>query len=38
VGAALIPRAAIKNHERSWIPELARRFVSLVQDAREQRG
>ena len=36
VGAALIPRQAIKQHEREWIPELARRFVNLVQNAREQ--
>lgn len=36
VGAALIPRQAIKQNEREWIPELARRFVNLVQNAREQ--
>jgi hypothetical protein len=34
----LIPRAAITQHEREWIPELTRRFVNVVKDAREQRG
>jgi 2-dehydro-3-deoxyphosphogluconate aldolase/(4S)-4-hydroxy-2-oxoglutarate aldolase len=38
VGARLIPRAAITQHEREWIPELTRRFVNVVKDAREQVG
>jgi 2-dehydro-3-deoxyphosphogluconate aldolase / (4S)-4-hydroxy-2-oxoglutarate aldolase len=38
VGARLMPRAAITRHEREWIPELTRRFVNVVKDAREQRG
>ena len=38
VGARLIPRAAITRHEREWIPELTRRFVHVVKDAREQRA
>jgi 2-dehydro-3-deoxyphosphogluconate aldolase/(4S)-4-hydroxy-2-oxoglutarate aldolase len=34
VGTALIPRAAITQHEREWIPELARRFANAVKNAR----
>src|ERR1700722_3687992 len=37
VGARLIPRPAITQHEREWIPELTRRFVNVVKDARMAR-
>ena len=30
-------RFGTQPHEREWIPELARRFVNLVQNARERR-
>jgi 2-dehydro-3-deoxyphosphogluconate aldolase/(4S)-4-hydroxy-2-oxoglutarate aldolase len=35
VGAALIPREAFNQHERDWIPELARRFTDFVTEARK---
>lgn len=38
VGADLIPLQAIRERQRGWIPELARRFVHLVQDGREERS
>jgi 2-dehydro-3-deoxyphosphogluconate aldolase/(4S)-4-hydroxy-2-oxoglutarate aldolase len=37
VGTELVPHEAIRQREREWIPELARRFVGLVQQAREER-
>lgn len=36
VGGDLIPRKAIKMREAHWIRELARRFLSLVKEARAQ--
>jgi 2-dehydro-3-deoxyphosphogluconate aldolase/(4S)-4-hydroxy-2-oxoglutarate aldolase len=36
VGAELIPRRAIEQRQVEWIRELARRFLSLVADARSQ--
>ena len=36
VGGELIPHKAIERRERNWIRELARRFMSLVAEARQQ--
>ena len=36
IGGDLIPRKAIKMKESHWIRELARRFLSLVKEARDQ--
>jgi 2-dehydro-3-deoxyphosphogluconate aldolase/(4S)-4-hydroxy-2-oxoglutarate aldolase len=38
IGQSLIQPQAIHNRERSWIRELARRFLRIVQDARAQRA
>jgi 2-dehydro-3-deoxyphosphogluconate aldolase / (4S)-4-hydroxy-2-oxoglutarate aldolase len=35
VGGELIPHKAIERRERNWIRELARRFMSLVAEARQ---
>ena len=35
VGTALIPAEAVRERQRDWILELARRFLRLVSDARE---
>jgi 2-dehydro-3-deoxyphosphogluconate aldolase/(4S)-4-hydroxy-2-oxoglutarate aldolase len=36
IGAALIPAKAIRHRRPDWIAELARRFLILVHEAREQ--
>jgi len=36
VGGELIPHKAIERRERNWIRELARRFMGLVAEARQQ--
>jgi 2-dehydro-3-deoxyphosphogluconate aldolase / (4S)-4-hydroxy-2-oxoglutarate aldolase len=36
VGGELIPQKAIERRERNWIRELARRFMGLVAEARQQ--
>jgi 2-dehydro-3-deoxyphosphogluconate aldolase/(4S)-4-hydroxy-2-oxoglutarate aldolase len=36
VGGELIPHKAIERRERNWIHELARRFMSLVAEARQK--
>ncbi len=36
VGGELIPHRAIEHRERNWIRELARRFMGLVAEARQQ--
>jgi 2-dehydro-3-deoxyphosphogluconate aldolase/(4S)-4-hydroxy-2-oxoglutarate aldolase len=36
VGADLIPRKAIAEHQIEWITELTRRFLSLVKEARAE--
>jgi 2-dehydro-3-deoxyphosphogluconate aldolase/(4S)-4-hydroxy-2-oxoglutarate aldolase len=38
VGKELIPRRAVQERQVDWIAELARRFVSLVADARNLRA
>jgi 2-dehydro-3-deoxyphosphogluconate aldolase / (4S)-4-hydroxy-2-oxoglutarate aldolase len=38
VGAELIPKKAVELRQRDWITELARRFVSLVKEARGLHG
>jgi 2-dehydro-3-deoxyphosphogluconate aldolase/(4S)-4-hydroxy-2-oxoglutarate aldolase len=38
VGKELIPRRAVQQRQVDWIAELARRFVSLVGDARNLRA
>jgi 2-dehydro-3-deoxyphosphogluconate aldolase/(4S)-4-hydroxy-2-oxoglutarate aldolase len=37
VGAALLPQKAIRQRQADWIAELARRFLSIVREAREAR-
>jgi 2-dehydro-3-deoxyphosphogluconate aldolase/(4S)-4-hydroxy-2-oxoglutarate aldolase len=37
VGAALVPKKAIQQRQPDWIIELARRFLSLVHEARERK-
>jgi 2-dehydro-3-deoxyphosphogluconate aldolase/(4S)-4-hydroxy-2-oxoglutarate aldolase len=37
VGAALVPKRAIQQRQPDWITELARRFLSLVREARERK-
>jgi len=34
IGSELMPRQALKNRQEQWIYELARRFISAVQNAR----
>jgi 2-dehydro-3-deoxyphosphogluconate aldolase/(4S)-4-hydroxy-2-oxoglutarate aldolase len=34
VGGELIPRAAVQQRQPDWIPELARRFLTIVREAR----
>ncbi len=36
IGAELLPLEALQLREETWIHELARRFTSMVQDARAQ--
>ena len=38
IGKSLIPRQAIHLRQAHWIHELARRYVSMVKDAREQKA
>ncbi len=38
VGGELIPHKAIERRERNWIRELARRFMGLVAEARQQQA
>ncbi|HXP87376.1 MAG TPA: bifunctional 4-hydroxy-2-oxoglutarate aldolase/2-dehydro-3-deoxy-phosphogluconate aldolase [Bryobacteraceae bacterium] len=38
IGTHLVQPQAIKNRERDWIRELARRYVRMVQEARGQRN
>jgi len=38
VGAELIPHEAIQRRQEHWIGELARRFLSMVKEARTQRA
>jgi 2-dehydro-3-deoxyphosphogluconate aldolase/(4S)-4-hydroxy-2-oxoglutarate aldolase len=36
IGSELIPREAIQRRQEHWIGELARRFLAMVKEAREQ--
>jgi 2-dehydro-3-deoxyphosphogluconate aldolase/(4S)-4-hydroxy-2-oxoglutarate aldolase len=36
IGSELIPREALRFRQESWIQELARRFITIVRDARAQ--
>lgn len=36
IGGDLIPRKAIRMREAHWVHELARRFISILKEAREQ--
>jgi 2-dehydro-3-deoxyphosphogluconate aldolase/(4S)-4-hydroxy-2-oxoglutarate aldolase len=36
VGRELIPKKAVQHRDRQWIAELARRFLSIIQEARGQ--
>jgi len=36
VGGELIPHKAIERRERNWIRELARRFMGVLAEARQQ--
>jgi 2-dehydro-3-deoxyphosphogluconate aldolase/(4S)-4-hydroxy-2-oxoglutarate aldolase len=36
IGGELIPRAAVQQRQSEWIPELTRRFVAIVKEARRQ--
>jgi 2-dehydro-3-deoxyphosphogluconate aldolase / (4S)-4-hydroxy-2-oxoglutarate aldolase len=36
IGSELIPHEAIRRRQEHWIGELARRFLAMVKDAREQ--
>ncbi len=36
VGRELIPKEAVQQRDRHWIAELARRFLSIIQEARGQ--
>jgi 2-dehydro-3-deoxyphosphogluconate aldolase/(4S)-4-hydroxy-2-oxoglutarate aldolase len=36
VGSALIPKKAVQQRDQRWITELARRFVTLIQEARRR--
>jgi 2-dehydro-3-deoxyphosphogluconate aldolase/(4S)-4-hydroxy-2-oxoglutarate aldolase len=38
ISASLIPEEAVESRNRGWITELARRFVSIVKNARLARG
>jgi 2-dehydro-3-deoxyphosphogluconate aldolase/(4S)-4-hydroxy-2-oxoglutarate aldolase len=38
IGAELLPLEALQLREETWIHELARRFIGIVQDARDQIG
>jgi 2-dehydro-3-deoxyphosphogluconate aldolase/(4S)-4-hydroxy-2-oxoglutarate aldolase len=38
IGKELIPRAAVERRQTEWIAELARRFSTLVREARQQRA
>ena len=38
VGGELIPHKAIERRERNWIRELARRFMGIMAEARQQLG
>jgi 2-dehydro-3-deoxyphosphogluconate aldolase / (4S)-4-hydroxy-2-oxoglutarate aldolase len=37
IGSELIPREALRFRQENWIQELARRFITIVRDARAQR-
>jgi 2-dehydro-3-deoxyphosphogluconate aldolase/(4S)-4-hydroxy-2-oxoglutarate aldolase len=34
IGTELIPREAVESRNKGWIAELARRFLSIVKEAR----
>jgi 2-dehydro-3-deoxyphosphogluconate aldolase/(4S)-4-hydroxy-2-oxoglutarate aldolase len=38
IGSELIPREALRFRQANWIQELARRFTTIVRDARAQRN
>jgi 2-dehydro-3-deoxyphosphogluconate aldolase/(4S)-4-hydroxy-2-oxoglutarate aldolase len=38
IGSDLIPREALRFRQANWIHELARRFTTIVRDARAQRN
>ena len=38
IGSELIPREALRFRQANWIQELARRFTTIVRDARTQRN